>query len=170
MWELNSPWYELVIRALLVYAAVFGLLRFLGKKQIGQMSPFDLVLLLIISEAVSNSLIGEEYSLPGGLILAFALVITNYLVDFCAFKSKKVERLVEGHPVILMNKGELQPEVLNRQKITLSEFHSSLREHGILDLGEVNYAILETNGKISVIRCDPKKEEPKPGHSTLVGI
>ena len=82
MWEMTNPWWELVLRAVIVYFFVFVLLRVIGKKQIGEFSPFDFVLLLIISEAVSNGLISDEYSVTGALVLAATLVAVNFCVDY----------------------------------------------------------------------------------------
>lgn len=158
MWEMNQPWWEMVLRAIIIYFAVFALLRLIGKKQIGESSPFDLVLLLIISEAVSNGLMGEEHSISGAIILAVTLVSLNWFVDLLAFKFKKVETLVEGQACILISNGQVNEKMRINQKITQSELESSLREHGISDFSEVYLGVLEANGKISIV---PQKTPPR---------
>src|SRR5271170_4666018 len=98
MWNLSLPWWEFVMRALLVYSFLLVLLRLTGKRQIGQMSPFDLVLLLVLSNAVQNSMNGGDNTVLGGMILAGTLVAFNAAVGFITYRSKAVEKIVEGEP------------------------------------------------------------------------
>lgn len=156
MWELSTDWWEMVLRAILIYLLVFILLRTIGKKQIGEMSPFDFVLLLIISEAVSNGLLGDDKSITGAAILATTLVALNALVDRVSFKFNWFERLLEGEMQTLVKEGRIIEKVREREKITMSEMESSLREHGLRRWEEVYLAVIETNGKISMI---PYKED-----------
>src|SRR5271163_3339743 len=102
MWNLSLPWWEFVLRALIIYFFLILLLRLTGKRQIGQMSPFDLVLLLVLSNAVQNSMNGGDNTVLGGMILAVTLVVGNALLSFATSKSKTVERWVEGSPEILI--------------------------------------------------------------------
>ncbi|WP_413293775.1 DUF421 domain-containing protein [Bdellovibrio sp. HCB185ZH] len=152
MWALQNPWWEYIVRAVLIYAAVFILLRFMGKKQIGEMSPFDLVLLLIISESVSAAITGGDNSLTAGLICVTTFVVGNYSLDILGFKSKKVERILEGKAQKIIEKGVLDLELCKKEYITLDEIASSLREHGVKDIRDVDFAVLETNGKITVVK------------------
>lgn len=152
MWSLQNPWWEYVVRAIIVYAAVFALLRLMGKKQIGEMSPFDLVLLLIISESVSAGITGGDNSVAAGLICVTTFVVGNYLLDILSYKSKKVERLLDGEAKKIIDKGVVDMQICKKEFITLDEIASSLREHGIKDLNEVDFATLETNGKITVVK------------------
>ena len=169
MWELTVPWWEPVIRGVVIYFILFGLIRFLGKKQIGQPSPFDFILLLIISEAVSNGLVGDDHSLVGATILAATLIALNYLMDHLAFKSPKIEKLLEGEAKLLIRDGKILEDVRQKQEITMNEVMSSLREHGLTDLKEVSIGILENNGKISIIpykehfKLTPQQESGLPG-------
>lgn len=151
MWALQNPWWEYVIRSGSVYALVFVLLRVFGKKQIGQLGPFDLVLLLIISEAVSSALTGGDNSLSAGGICVATFVLGNYLLDFLSYKFKKVEKVLEGEARCLIVNGVIDMKVCEREFITLEEIKTALREHGVADLQSVALAMLETNGKISVI-------------------
>ena len=107
MLNMSVPWWELIVRGLVVYVFLIALLRLTGKRQIGQLSPFDLVLLLILSNAVQNSMNAGDNSLIGGLILATTLVVVNYIVGLITFKSKKLEEIIEGRPQVLIHKGKL---------------------------------------------------------------
>src|SRR6266481_1356497 len=98
MWNLSLPWWEFIIRGLIVYAFLLVLLRLTGKRQIGQMAPFDLVLLLVLSNAVQNAMNGGDNSVLAGIVSACTLVLVNYLVGLAAYRNKKLEALVEGRP------------------------------------------------------------------------
>lgn len=152
MWTLQSPWWEYILRALLVYASVFVLLRVMGKKQIGEMSPFDLVLLLLISESVSAAMTGGDNSVGAAMICVATFVGGNYILDILGYKSKKIERLLDGKAKVLITNGVIDLRVCKSEFITLDEVASTLREHGLKDMKQVELATLETNGKISVIK------------------
>lgn len=150
MLDIAVPWWELVIRAVVVYVVLLILIRLTGKRQIGQFSPYDLVLLLILSNAVQNSMNAGDNSLVGGLILALTLVSLNYLVGLLTFKSRKVEAFVDGRPQVLIHDGKLFEDIMVEAQITHTELMSSLRESGYFSIAEVGLAILENNGRISV--------------------
>lgn len=141
---------ELIVRATVVYVFLFLLLRFIGKKHVGQMSPFDLVVLLIISETVDASLIGDDKSLTGGLISASTLVILVYVIGHLTWRSKKVGRWVEGRPRILVRHGHVENAVLDNQQVTRSELLEALRHQGCSAVTNVRFAMLENDGSISV--------------------
>ena len=150
MWQLTVPWWELILRCLIIYALLLVLLRLTGKRQVGQLSPFDLVLLLVLSNAVQNAMNGGDNSVLAGIILASGLIAVNYAVGVATFKSKKLEALVEGRPEILIHNGKLFADVLEREKLTHHELNAALRQAGCANVEEVHYAILENNGQISV--------------------
>ena len=150
MFDLSVPWWELVVRGLVVYVFLIALLRLTGKRQIGQLSPFDLVLLLILSNAVQNSMSAGDNSLIGGLISATTLVALNYLVGLIAFKSKKLEAIIEGRPQVLIHQGKLYEEVMNEAKLTRQELDSTLRQSGYFEISDIKLAILENNGSVTV--------------------
>jgi uncharacterized membrane protein YcaP (DUF421 family) len=158
MWSLVHPWWEYVLRSAVIYWAVFTLLRLIGKKQTGEMSPFDLVLLLIVSESVSASITGGDDSLSAGLICVSTFVIGNYLVDILSHRFKRVEKVLDGEAVKIIDHGILDNLVCNREHITFDEVASALREHGIGNIQEVEYATLETNGKITIVKAKNKEE------------
>ena len=150
MWKLTEPWWELVVRCIIVYFFMLFLLRFSGKRQIGQLAPFDLVLLLILSNAVQNAMNAGDNSLLAGIILATTLVALNYLVGLATYKSKRLEALVEGRPEVLIHNGKLYESVMKKQQITHHELNAALRDAGCASMEEVQFAVLENNGKITV--------------------
>ena len=127
MFDLSLSIGELIVRAAAVYFVLFALLRFIGKKHVGELSPFDLVVLLIISETVDGSLIGDDGSLIGGLISAATLVLIVQVVGYLAWRSKTVERIVDGTPRILVRHGRVNKETLDKEQITRSELIEALR-------------------------------------------
>jgi uncharacterized membrane protein YcaP (DUF421 family) len=154
MWPLTITWWELVLRGIVVYTLLIVLLRLTGKRQIGQMAPFDLVLLLVLSNAVQNAMNGGDNSVTAGVISAVTLVGLNFLIGFATFKSKRLEALIEGRPQILIHNGKLFKEVMGKAMLTHHELNAALRCAGCNSVEEVHCAILENNGEISVV---PKK-------------
>src|SRR5712672_575850 len=116
MWNMSLVWWEFVLRALIVYVFLLVLLRLTGKRQVGQMSPFDLVLLLVLSNAVQNSMNGGDNSVLGGMISAVTLVSANWILAGLTYRSKKLEALVEGRPEVLIRNGKLFQETLDQAK------------------------------------------------------
>jgi uncharacterized membrane protein YcaP (DUF421 family) len=162
MWNLSVAWWELIARSVLVYVFLVVILRLTGKRQVGQLAPFDLVLLLVLSNAVQNSMNGGDNSLVGGLISAATLIAVNLVVGVATFRSKKLEALIEGRPEILIHNGRLYEEALNRTLLTRHEINAALRQAGCASIEEVHTAILENNGAISVTPRTHPKPEPKP--------
>jgi uncharacterized membrane protein YcaP (DUF421 family) len=156
MWNMAIPWWEFLVRAAVVYVFLIVLLRLSGKRQVGQLAPFDLVLLLVLSNAVQNSMNGGDNSVVGGMISAATLVALNWGLGFATYKSKRLERLVEGRPQIVVHDGHVYRDVMEREKLTHHELDAALRAAGCASLTEVHFAVLENNGQISVRR----KERP----------
>ncbi len=152
MWKLDGSIFEIVVRAFIIYAGLFILFRLVGKKQLGEMAPFDFVLVLIISESVSNALGAGENSITGGLISASTLILVNYIVDFFSYKSKSFEKLMDGEFKILIRDGKMDAKVCKSEKITKSELEEALRQLEIEKIEDVKIGFLETNGKISAFR------------------
>ena len=142
---------QIVIRSAIVYVFLLILLRFTGKRQIGQLAPFDLVLLLVLSNAVQNAMNGGDNSVFGGLVSASTLVALNSVVAVVTSRSKKAETLIEGHPIVLIHNGKLYETMLERANITRHELNSALRQAGCGCVEDVHYAVLENNGAISVV-------------------
>jgi uncharacterized membrane protein YcaP (DUF421 family) len=152
MWEISLPhWWEFVLRAVVVYVFLVVLLRITGKRQVGQLAPFDLVLLLVLSNAVQNAMNGGDNSVTGGVILASTLVALNSCVSWITHRSKTLEAMIEGSPVILIHDGKINRPAMNKVKMTMHELESSLRMAGCAGPTEVRFAVLENTGKVSVI-------------------
>ena len=151
MFDLSVPWWELILRSVLVFAALLLLLRLTGKRQVGQLAPNDLVLLLILANAVQNSMNGGDNSLVGGLISAITLVVLNYGVGKLVASNRSVERVVDGRPQILVRDGVVFERALQDAGMTIEELRGALRQHGEPHVAQVHLAILETNGSISVL-------------------
>jgi uncharacterized membrane protein YcaP (DUF421 family) len=151
MMTIAVPIWELVFRAFVVYVVLLLLLRLTGKRQVGQLAPFDLVLLLVLSNAVQNSMNAGDNSLVGGLISAATLVVLNFGMGYATFKSKKLEAVVEGTPEIIIHNGRVFEDVMRRAQLTHHELNAALRRAGCTCPEEVLAAVLENNGSISVV-------------------
>jgi uncharacterized membrane protein YcaP (DUF421 family) len=143
--------WEKVLRSVVVYLFVLLAFRFTGKRQVGQLTPFDLVVLLIISNVVQNAVIGPDNSLGGGLLGAAVILGLNYLVVELTFRSKRVRRLLEATPTLLIHNGHILYRNLEKERITLDDLHAALRRSGVAGPDHVRVAVLEENGGISVI-------------------
>ena len=154
MWVLGLPWWEFIVRGIIVYVFLLVLIRITGKRQVGQLAPFDLILLLVLSNAVQNAMNGGDNSVGGGLISAVTLVLLNYAIGFATYRSKRLEAIVEGRPDIIIHNGKLYPDVMKRAKLTHHELDAALRQAGCGSINDVHMAVLENNGALSVV---PKK-------------
>jgi len=154
VWDLAVPWWEFVLRGVVVYIVLIVLLRLTGKRQVGQLAPFDLVLLLVLSNAVQNSMNAGDNSLIGGLISAATLVGINWLVSLGTFRNKQLAALVEGRPHVLIHNGRLFESVMKKARLTHHELNAALRSAGVTCIEDVHSAILENNGNISVTARD----------------
>lgn len=142
---------EKVVRSVVVYLFLLAAFRLAGKRQLGQMTAFDLVVLLIISNVVQNAVIGNDNSLGGGLLGATVILLLNAAVAWLTFRYKRVERLVEHRPTVLVSHGRILRENLRRERLSLPEFRGALRREGVVSLRGVRYVVLEEDGHLSVI-------------------
>jgi uncharacterized membrane protein YcaP (DUF421 family) len=151
LFELAMPWWEFVLRAVVVYIVLLAMIRLSGKRSMGQFTPFDVLLIVLLGNAVQNSLLGEDHSLLGGLLLAAILIAMNWLVGFVSSRNLRAERLLEGAPVVLARDGKLFAHVLRRELVSQNDFDEALRQNGELTMEDVAMALLETDGRISVV-------------------
>jgi uncharacterized membrane protein YcaP (DUF421 family) len=150
---------EKVIRSIVVYAFLLVGLRLAGKRELGQLNPFDLVVLLVLSNTVQNAIIGNDNSLVGGLIGAIVLLALNYVVVRFLFLHPKLDRLAEGNPVILVKDGKILDDRLKRELITRAELSSAMRRQGVSDIRQVDCARLEVGGALTFVMNHPSSEE-----------
>jgi uncharacterized membrane protein YcaP (DUF421 family) len=150
MWKLSLPWWEFIARAVVVYIFLLVILRVTGKRQVGQLAPFDLVLLLVLSNALQNSMNGGDNTVTGGVISAVTLVSLNWLLGYATYRSKRVGRFVEGRPQVIVHNGHVYRDVMADERLTQDELDAAIRLAGCASIHDVHFAILENNGQISV--------------------
>lgn len=154
LFALAMPWWEFILRAVVVYVVVLGMVRLSGKRALGQITPFDVLLIVLLGNAVQNALLGKDTSLGGGLLLAATLISINYGVGWLSTRSRRVENLVEGEPVLIARDGKVLESVLKRELVTPADLDAALRQQGCLSIDDVALAVLEINGHITIV---PKK-------------
>jgi uncharacterized membrane protein YcaP (DUF421 family) len=164
MWTSNPSLLEIAFRAAIIYVVVLLGLRLTGKREVGQMTPFDLVLLLLIANAVQNAMTGPDTSLTGGLVAAATLLAMNTLVTRVVWRSRTVRRLVGGTPTLLIHQGKILQEHLTKERISAEDLHQALREHGVNRVEDVSLAVLEIDGSISVLKNDEMPAAGRPHH------
>jgi len=150
MWKLSLPLWEFIARAVVVYIFLLVILRITGKRQVGQLAPFDLVLLLVLSNALQNSMNGGDNTVTGGLISAVTLIGLNWLLGYATFRSKKIGRFVEGRPQVIVHNGHVYRDIMQNERLTQDELDAAIRLAGCASIHDVHFAILENNGQISV--------------------
>lgn len=158
MFALQLPLLEKIIRTSIVYVALLTLLRLAGKRELAQLNPFDLIVLLMLSNTVQNAIIGNDNSVSGGLIGAATLLILNYLVVRFLRRFKRLDRLVEGHADVLMRDGKIMRDHLDRELITRAELVAAAHKQGITSLHDVDRCVLEPTGTITFITKKPTTE------------
>jgi len=156
MFSLDVSGWSIVARTAIVYVALLLGLRLAGKREMGQMTPFDLVVILLIANAVQNAMVGPDTSVTGGLIAAGVLIVSNYGVAEARERLPWLRRAVEGTPTLLISNGEFVSQHLRREGIDEDEVVMAIREHGVADVKDVRMAVLETDGSISIVPADAK--------------
>src|SRR5579862_4123921 len=161
MFVLGLPILEKILRPMVVYAFLVVGLRLSGKRELVQLNPFDLVVLLTLSNTVQNAIIGDDNSVTGGLIGAATLLVVNYLVVRFLFKEPTMDRLVEGKAALLIHNGKLERKQLVKELISESELEAAARRQGFGDLREVDEASLEPGGILTFTAKKPLPEESR---------
>lgn len=162
---MTTPWttlFEIAFRTTVVYFVLLGAIRLTGQRQLGQIAPFDFVLLLIIANAVQNAMVGPDTSLVGGLVAAGVLIGWHQVIDRLRRSSRRLGHLLAAEGIMLINRGEVLPGHLRRAGLTREELLSALREHGVGTIDDVRLAVLEPDGMISVIRDDDLVSGERP--------
>ncbi|MGB9071793.1 MAG: YetF domain-containing protein [Terriglobales bacterium] len=145
---------EIGLRTGVIYFLVLIGIRLSGKREVGQMTPFDLVLLLLISNSVQNAMTGPDTSLAGGAVAAATLLILNYLVAEVSGINRRFRKFIEGQPSLLVHNGEIIAAHLAKEHVSMDELERALREHGVATYKEAALAVLEVDGSISVLKYD----------------
>ena len=142
----------LALRAVVIYAFLLVALRLAGRRELAQMTSFDLILLLVVSNAVQNSINAGDNSLVGGMVSAVVLIAVNWAVGYAAWRWRRVERLLQGRPLRIVTDGKIHLGALRKELLTMAELRSALRKQGVTRIGECAQVILEPDGTLSVAR------------------
>jgi len=153
------PLIEKVVRPLIVYAALLILIRLFGKRELAQLNPYDLIVLLTISNTVQNAIIGNDNSVTGGLIGAFVLMLGNFLVVRYLYHHEKIDRIIEGDEIVLVDNGCIVKDALDQELITVPELEAAAHRQGFESLAEVHRCILEQGGTLAMFRKKPTTGE-----------
>lgn len=153
----SNPYLNVMISSAVIYVFITAAFRIFGKKELAQLSVLDIVFVLLISNAVQNAMVGSDTSLLGGLVAALTLFALNFLFKYMLYHFKAFSRFVEGEPVILVSEGKVKDRNLRKMEISTDELIEAIHEHGVHSIREVNLAILEVDGNISIMSNDYQK-------------
>ncbi len=153
---------QIFVRTAVIYSVVLLGVRLSGKREVGQMTPFDLTLLLLLSNAVQNAMTGPDTSLAGGIVAALTLLVLNYVVADVSGANRRFRKLVQGQPSLLVHDGKIIEAHMAREHVSMDELERALREHGIGNVHDVALAVLEVDGSISVLKYEDVKPEAVP--------
>lgn len=159
MFVMGLPVAEKILRPIVVYAFLVVSLRLSGKRELVQLNPFDLVVLLTLSNTVQNAIIGDDNSVSGGLIGATSLLAVNYLVVRFLYSHRRLDQLVEGRADVLIDNGQVRTEHLKRELITMQQLSAAARKQGFDDLADVRQCVLEPGGTLTFIARKPDTED-----------
>lgn len=159
MFHLPVPIVEKILRPVIVYLCLVVFLRIFGKRELAQLNPFDLVVLLSLSNTVQNAIIGDDNSVTGGVVGAFALLAINWLLTWFLFRAPKVDHALEGSPTTLVRRGEVDEAALKRECLTHEELISVLNKNGFNDPAEIEICVLEPNGTFYVKGKQPSIDQ-----------
>jgi uncharacterized membrane protein YcaP (DUF421 family) len=152
----------IMARTSIIYVLVLVGIRLTGKREVGQMTPFDLTLLLLLSNSVQNAMTGPDNSLIGGVVAAGVLLILNYVLAEVSGMNRRFRSVIQGSPTLLIHNGQLITAHCAKEHVSPDEVQRALREHGVANMSEVALAVLEVDGSISVLKYDDVPGHIKP--------
>jgi uncharacterized membrane protein YcaP (DUF421 family) len=152
-----NPYFDIVLRSIVIYFFVILAIRLFGKKELAQLSVIDLVFILLISNSVQNAMVGPDTSLIGGILAAGSLFIMNFVLKYFLFRSKSFSHMLQGTAVMLVHEGKVMEDHLKKERISMEELEAAIREHGVNSVAEVNLAVLEADGNISILSKNYQK-------------
>ena len=153
---------EIALRTSVVYVLVLIGIRLTGKREVGQMTPFDLTLLLLLSNSVQNAMTGPDTSLAGGAVAALVLLTLNFLLAEVSGMNRHFRKMVQGSPTLLVHNGECITTHMAKEHVSMDELNRALREHGVACVGDAALAVLEVDGSISVLKYDDVPDQVRP--------
>lgn len=151
---------ESVLRALFIYSVLMVLFRLTGKRSLGQITTFDFVLLLIISEAIQNGMVGTSYSITNALVLVVTLVTVDVALSLVKRRSRRLEQFLDGTPIVIVENGRPLRDRMDKERVDESDVLSAARQEGLERMSQIKYAVLERNGQISIIRREDATSAP----------
>lgn len=160
-----NPIFEIVIRSVVVYLCIVIGIRLFGKKELSQLSVIDLVFILLISNSVQNAMVGQDSSLLGGIIAALSLFLVNYILKNVFYKSKRISEFFQGDPLMLIYHGKPIVEHMAKAKFSMDDLEAAVREHGVEYIKDVDLAVLEIDGNISILSKDFQHRTVKRRHA-----
>jgi len=158
---ISNNYLRIVISTFVIYLFIVIAIRLFGKKELAQLSVVDMVFILLISNAVQNAMVGPDSSLSGGLVAALTLFVTNYVLKYLRYRFPKFDKIVEGDAIMLIYKGKVLDEHLRKAQLTFDELLEAVREHGVASIKDVDLAILEVDGNISVLSNEYQRKTVK---------
>lgn len=166
MWSLPLPILEKILRPVIVYLVLVLLLRIFGKRELAQLNPFDLVVLLSLSNTVQNAIIGDDNSVSGGVIGAFALLAINWIVARILYRSRKLTGALEGHSTTLILNGRPDLKAMEHESLTMEDLVSVIHKQGFADISQIQKCQLEPNGTFYIEAFQPSSEDKQ--HKELI--
>jgi uncharacterized membrane protein YcaP (DUF421 family) len=151
MFDMKAPWWEFILRAGVVYLALLAMVRVSGKRTVGQFTPFDLVVVMLLSEAVSGSINAQDASLPGGLLAAATLVTLDVLIAIGTARNRRFGAVMQGNPVLVGRDGVIYEDVLKRERVPRGDVEKALRDADC-EVEDMRMAILEADGNINIMK------------------
>ena len=169
MITLIFSYWKIILSSVAVYAFIVIAIRLFGKNELAQLSVIDLVFILLISNSVQNAMVGTDSSLIGGLVAATSLFVVNYLFKIVMYKFPEFNKLIQGEPLLLIYNGKVNTKNIIKAKISMDEIMEVIREHGVALVQQVDLAILEVDGNISVMshEFEHKTTKKKKAHKTI---
>jgi uncharacterized membrane protein YcaP (DUF421 family) len=158
---LQNNYIRIILSSVAVYFFIILAIRLFGKKELAQLSVYDLVFILLISNAVQNAMVGPDSTLTGGLVAAASLFVVNFILKKLQFRFPKFGKAIQGEAIMLVFEGEILSSNMNNAGITEDELMEVIREHGVASVSEVDLAVLEVDGNISVLSTDIRKKTTK---------
>lgn len=156
-----NPYLSIVLSSVAVYVFILVAIRFFGKKELSQLSVIDLVFILLISNSVQNAMVGNNTTLEGGLVAATSLFILNFILKQLIYRFPVFSKFIQGEAVMLVYKGKMKIDNMHRVRITHEELMETVREHGVASLDDVDLAVLEVDGNISILSDNFKRKTSK---------
>jgi uncharacterized membrane protein YcaP (DUF421 family) len=159
----------IALKSIAVYVFIVAAIRVFGKKEFAQLSVVDVVFILLISNSVQTAMVGDDTSLSGGLVAALALFAMNYVFKRLSLGSQSISKVIDGEPVLLIYNGVIRPNALKEASISLEQLKAVVREHGVEEISDVNLAIFEVDGNISVLSDNYQNltKRKRKGHRIL---